>query len=225
MTQESLVSRNREPGNSSSVVVQVRITADVCTRPPTKVDFINALGFIRPEVEDEPRVLAQAGAGREWYQFVADRVFPRCAHAGCDRLTKQGLQLIKDCYAEAPRVQLNPAREQPPYWMTDEYESIDCCKLDTERCLSGQLADNYGYAIAKDMLERERFHARFDFLRAQVWEARSLWKQVFVDEMRELLRVEQPQEKDGRGQNTQDTEEESKERTKFWCPQTTSELI
>ena len=76
---------------SSAVVVQVRVTTDVCTRAPTKVDFINALGFIRPEVEDEPRVLAQGGADREWYQFVADRVFPSCRHVGCDRLSKKDL--------------------------------------------------------------------------------------------------------------------------------------
>jgi hypothetical protein len=210
---------------SSAVVVQVRITTDVCTRAPTKVDFINALGFIRPEVEDEPRVLAQGGADREWYQFVADRVFPRCRHVGCDRLSKKDLQLIHDCYAEAPRVKLNPAREQPPYWMTDEYESASCCKLDSERSLSGQLADNYGYAIVKDMLERERFHARFDFLRAQVMETRSRWKQVFVSEMRDLLREEQPQERDGDGPQTQDIEEESKDGTMTWqChPSTTSE--
>jgi hypothetical protein len=198
------------------VVVQVRITTDVCTQAPTKVDFINALGFIRPLAEDEPHVLARAGAHREWYQLVADRVFPRCKHVGCNRLAKQGLQLIKDCYAEAPRVRLNPAREQPPYWMTDAYESVGCCKLDTECCLSGQLADNYGYAITKDMLERERYHARFDFLRAQVWEARSRWKQVFIDEMRELLRAEQPQEKDASGQHVRDGQEESKEATTSW---------
>ncbi len=71
--------------------------------------------------------------------------------------------------------------------MTDEYECNSCCKIDTEKSLSGQLADNYGYAIVKDMLERERFHARFDFLRAQVMEKRSLWKQVFVKEMKDLL--------------------------------------
>jgi hypothetical protein len=109
--------------------------------------------------------------------------------------------------------------------MTDEYESASCCKLDSERSLSGQLADNYGYAIVKDMLERERFHARFDFLRAQVMETRSRWKQVFVSEMRDLLREEQPQERDGDGPQTQDIEEESKDGTTTWqChPSTTSE--
>ena len=44
------------------------------------------------------------------------------------------------------------------------------------------------------MLEREKFHARFDFLRAEVMEARSRWKQVFIKEMRDLLQEEQPQE-------------------------------
>jgi hypothetical protein len=161
---------------SSAVIVQVHIIADVCTQAPTKVDFINALGFLRPEVEDEPHVIAQGGADREWYQFVADRIFPRCKHDACDRIPKKDLRLIHDCYSEAPRVMLNPAREQPPYWLTDEYESTMCCKLDSESSLSGQLADNFGYAIVKDMLERERFHARFEFLRAQVMETRSRWK-------------------------------------------------
>jgi hypothetical protein len=66
------------------------------------------------------------------------------------------------------------------------------------------------------MLERERFHARFDFLRARVMETRSRWKQVFVSEMHDLLREEQPQERDGDGPQTQGVEEESKDDTMTW---------
>ena len=67
--------------------------------------------------------------------------------------------MIQDCYVEKPRVTLNPAREQPPYWMTDEYESTRCCKLNSEKRLSGWLAETYGYAVVKDILECERQHA------------------------------------------------------------------
>ncbi len=45
----------------------MRLTLDICTQAPTKIDFVNALGFIMPDVEDEPRVIASAGADRKWY--------------------------------------------------------------------------------------------------------------------------------------------------------------
>ena len=52
---------------------------------PSKVDFINALGFIQPEVEDEALTIAKGGANRAWYQSVADKVFPICKHIDCDK--------------------------------------------------------------------------------------------------------------------------------------------
>lgn len=56
----------------------MHVNAEICALAPSKVDFINALGYIQPEAEDEALVLAKGGASRVWYQFVADRVFPSC---------------------------------------------------------------------------------------------------------------------------------------------------
>ena len=76
----------------------MHINAEICTRAPTKVDFINALGFIQPEKENEALVIAKGGASREWYQFVANRVFPSCRHIDCEKLsTTKSLKLIHDC--------------------------------------------------------------------------------------------------------------------------------
>jgi hypothetical protein len=72
--------------------------------------------------------------------------------------------------------------------MTDEYESTSCCKLNSEKGLSGWLADTYGYAVVKDILEHERDHASTNVWLGQIEETREKWRRVFVNEMRELLR-------------------------------------
>jgi hypothetical protein len=90
--------------------------------------------------------------------------------------------------------------------LTDEYESSNCCKHDSEISLSGHLVDNYGCTIIKENLEWERFSA-------QMMETRGRWKQVFVSEMRTLLWEGQPQERDRDGQQTPIVQEESKDFT------------
>jgi hypothetical protein len=76
--------------------------------------------------------------------------------------------------------------------MTDEYESTNCCRLNSESSLSGCLADTYGYAAVKDILEYERDHAKSIVLHMQIEETREKWRQVFVNEMQELLQDKQP---------------------------------
>jgi len=94
----------------------MHVNTEICTRAPTKLDFINALGFIQPLIEDEARVVAKGGVGRAWYQFVADRVFPSCKHGDCFKLPLKRLQLFRNCFVTLPRVELNPMQEHPLYW-------------------------------------------------------------------------------------------------------------
>ncbi len=52
------------------------------------------------------------------------------------------------------------------------------------------MADTYGYAVIKDILEHERDHASTNVLLRQIEETRERWRRVFVNEMRELLQDE-----------------------------------
>ena len=126
----------------------MHVNAEVCVQAPTKVDFINALGFIQPSVEDEALVLAKGGASRAWYQSVADRVFPSCSsssylpsHQSCQGASQvphaqlseeKELKLLCDFHVTLPRVALNPLQEHSIFWLTDQYESVNCCKIDSE---------------------------------------------------------------------------------------------
>jgi len=58
----------------------------------------------------------------------------------------------------------------------------------------GQLANMYGYAAIKDIVERERRYAEATLLDEQIQEIRREWRKVFVREMFCLLREEQPQD-------------------------------
>ena len=80
--------------------------------------------------------------------------------------------------------------------MTDTYEAEDCCKIDGEKALQGTLAKRYGYAVAKDIFDRELKDATESTLRAKLAATRETWKQAFIEEMRLLLDIEEmPQEK------------------------------
>ena len=132
VTPKSKIERVDEDDGSVSTLIQMHVNAEICTEAPSKVDFINALGYIQPEIDDEALALAKGGADRAWYQFVADKVFPSCKHIDCEKLSVKKLKLIRDCYVEKPRVPLDPLQKHPIYWMTDEYESIKCCVLNSE---------------------------------------------------------------------------------------------
>lgn len=72
--------------------------------------------------------------------------------------------------------------------MSKGYESTSCCKVNSERTLYGQLADTYGYAAIKDIVECERRHAEATLLDQQIQEIRGRWKNVFV-RMKKMLRI------------------------------------
>jgi hypothetical protein len=168
VTPKGNVERVQEDDGPWSALIQMHVNAEVCTQAPTKVDFINALGFIQPEAEDEALAVAKGGASRAWYQLVADRVFPSCLQNSClhshwtcqvasqapnARLSvKNELKLIRDCYVSLPRVALDPMQEHPVYWLTDEYDSINCCSLNSESRLCSTISFTYGNAVAKDIL-------------------------------------------------------------------------
>ena len=68
VTPRGKIERVKEDDDSWSTLIQIHINAEICTQAPSKVDFINALGFIQPEVEDEGLVLGKGGCSRQWYQ-------------------------------------------------------------------------------------------------------------------------------------------------------------
>ena len=178
-----------------NVSLEVSLTIDVCSKPPSKTDFINALGFIQP-MKDEP-VGGFGGPPREWFEEVAKRIAGPCKHPRCGKDTVPALGLVQKCYKAVPKVQeLNPCRDQPPYFMTDTYEADGCCKLDADKALLGHLSKRYGFAVAKDILERELQDATESTLRSKLAATRETWKQAFVEEMRLLLDIEvMPQER------------------------------
>ena len=67
ITPKSDIDRVEEDDGSWSALIQIHVNAEICTMAPSKVDFINALGFIQPEVEDEALTIARGGANRAWY--------------------------------------------------------------------------------------------------------------------------------------------------------------
>jgi hypothetical protein len=177
------------------VNLEVNIAIEVCSKPPSKTDFINALGFIQP-MRDEPEE-GFGGPPREWFEMVANRIAEPCKHPRCGKDTVPALGLVQKCYKAVPKVQeLNPCKDQEPYFMTDTYEAEDCCDLDTEKALQGHLSKRYGYSIAKDIMNRELKDATEGTLRHRLQATRETWKLAFIEEMRLLLDIEEmPQEK------------------------------
>jgi hypothetical protein len=51
---------------------------DVCHIVPTKVDFINALGFTQPLPEEDMEVHILPVISRQWCQMVAERIALPC---------------------------------------------------------------------------------------------------------------------------------------------------
>lgn len=72
--------------------------------------------------------------------------------------------LIRDCHLVMPRVTLNLTRDWAPFRMSKGHKCASCCKLNSEGTLSSLLADTYGYAAIKDILEHERGYAEATFL-------------------------------------------------------------
>ena len=101
--------------------------------------------------------------------------------------------------------------------MTDTYEADDCCKIDGEKALQGNLAKRYGYAVARDIFDRELKDATDGTLRAKLVATRETWKQAFIEEMRLLLDIEEmPQEKINAAINNNNSTGQEANLAKFW---------
>jgi hypothetical protein len=79
-------------------------------------------------------------------------------------IAKQDLgKLAQKCYKQFPKPSIeNPCDEVPPYFMTDQYESIGCCDLENlER--EKNLLTMYGENAGHDIMRFERnFACKFD---------------------------------------------------------------
>ena len=103
--------------------LQVNLSFSICTTPPTKLDFINALGFVMP-LQEEEEMPDFSGAPREWFQMVADKMAQGCPHQGCNKRTVPVLGLVQDCYRMMPPADLstvNSNMKQPLYFQDDVY--------------------------------------------------------------------------------------------------------
>jgi hypothetical protein len=190
--------KKSEPGQLT-VKLDIVVRMTICCLAPTKTDFINALGFIQPPLKLDGFEEEGPGPTRSWYQMVADRLSQPCKHLGCNKNTSPELALVQKCFKEVPPVDLNPARPNPPYFLTDVYESVGCCAVNSEKILKGVLA-HYGYSVAKDIFEFETKMAERMELRAVIELKRKEWKKAFSREMRLLLDLElMPQERSGVG--------------------------
>ena len=113
--------------------------------------------------------------------------------------------------------ELNPCKEQEPYFTTDSYEAEGCCNLDSEKALQGHLSKRYGYSIAKDILTRELQDATEGTMRARLAATRETWKQAFVEEMRLLLDIEEmPQDKVMHAANSNNNNGSDLSQVKLW---------
>jgi hypothetical protein len=54
--------------------LEVEMNFDVCYIVPTKIDFINALGFTQPLPDEDNEVHILPVISRKWCQMVAERI-------------------------------------------------------------------------------------------------------------------------------------------------------
>lgn len=84
---------------------------------------------------------------------------------------------------------------QQTYFQTDSYDVADCCKLNGEKLLHGDLTC-YGYSVVKDILKFEADLSESTDLQAKLLRAEKMWRRAFIDEMRLLIGIEfMPQER------------------------------
>ena len=107
---KSQTSLSQDMFGKLNVNIEANLVIDVCSKPPSKTDFINALGFIQP-MKDEPAE-GWGGPPREWFAEVANRIAEPCKHPRCGKGTVPALGLVQKCYKAMPKVQeLNPCRD------------------------------------------------------------------------------------------------------------------
>ena len=176
-----------------SITLQVHLEFSVCTLAPSKIQFIDHLGFIQPLKEDQERDDFK-GAPREWFQLVADKISEQCQHEGCCKNTAPAHALVRDCFNTVPKPDLGrPYIEQPPYFVSEEHEEGSCCKINREGMLNNHLS-LYGYSVTKDIFEHDKKEAEMYHLRLWIENQRKLWKKAFVHEMKLQLGLYMPQE-------------------------------
>jgi len=125
--------------------------------------------------------------------MVAEKIALPCKHEHCGKLTTPELALVQKCYKEFPKPSIdNPQEENPPYFLSDRYESIGCCDVANQERQAGVLK-SYGENAAHDILRFERNLASMFELSQRVLELRTLWQKAFLHEMKLLLGIFQPQ--------------------------------
>jgi hypothetical protein len=127
--------------------------------------------------------------------MIADEVVKPCKHPHCDASKRQEFRLVQKCYKAYPPAVLDIRAEQQTYFKTDKYEIADCCKLNGEKLLHGDLTC-YGYCVVKDILKFEAELAERTDLQGKLAQAETMWRRAFMDEMRLLIGIEaMPQER------------------------------
>ena len=167
----------------------------ICVRAPTKRDLLKALYNIQGQIDEEnlDDCINMEGPTPRWLQMIADELAKPCRHPNCHKHTVGKYQLVDKCYLPVPPVSL--LNKTPVASFQGGYDTADCCKLDSERMLTGDITA-YGFAVTKDILRHELIQAEQDEFRKQLLQAEELWKQAFIDEMRLLIGIElMPQER------------------------------
>jgi hypothetical protein len=194
-------SRRHHEADNDRVKVKFELAVElrICLRAPTKKDFINALYNIQGgKAEDDiDNPIRDEGPSYRWMQMVADQLARVCRHPNCGRNTVGQYQLVQQCYSPVPSVNL--AIHKPLSLISslskDRYETADCCKIDSAKMLKGDFTE-YGYAVARDLLQHEVSQAEQDEFRAPLLQAEEQWRRAFMEEMRLLIGIElMPQER------------------------------
>ena len=177
------------------VHLEVVMHFEVCTIVPTKIDFINALGFIQPLPDEDREVHILPVISRKWCQMVAERIAEPCHHDFCGKNGTPKYALVQKCFKQFPKPSLKtPQHESFPYFMTDVYESVGCCDIDSAASLKGVLA-SYGYAVTHDIIRYERDKAEQQELDMRFRRQKEKIKKAFIREMKLVLGLYMPQER------------------------------
>jgi hypothetical protein len=191
--------RERVFDGSVKVKVSIAVEMDVCVTPPTKIDFVNALFFIsgpcNKDKDDFDVAINNEGATRRWMQMIANQIVKPCRHPNCEVSQRKDFRLVQKCYQPCPEVVLDVSVPQQTYFQTDSYDIADCCKLNGEKLLHGDITC-YGYSVVKDILKFEADLSESTDLQVKLLRAEKMWRRAFIDEMRLLIGIEfMPQER------------------------------
>ena len=179
----------------TTVTLNCKLMFTICVRAPTKLDFIDALGYVQPDPHEQTRPNF-IGAPREWYQMVAKQMALPCKHEGCSKNTVPDFGLVSNCYKRMPLPDIsNPAKMQRPYFMSDTYEVGDCCCIDSEKYLKCDLS-RYGYSVVRDIVMQEKKIVAEHHMVGEINRIRQKWKEVFIKEMKLMLGLDKAMPQD-----------------------------